>query len=289
MRGIILAGGSGSRLYPMTTAVSKQLMPVYNKPMIYYPLTTLMMAGIRDIMIISTPDDLPLFQRLFGDGSQWGISLTYAEQEKPEGIAQAFIIAADFIAGHNCALILGDNIFHGDALTKQLATAAARQSGASIFAYHVANPQDFGVIEFDQDGKALSLVEKPAKPKSSWVVTGLYFYDQQVTEIARGLKPSARGELEITDINNAYLQMGRLNIQPLGRGYAWLDTGTAQSLADATNFVRTLEQRQGVCIACPEEVAHMMKFIDDSQLTDLTKNMPGSEYTRYIKSIPNKP
>ncbi|HEY0033158.1 MAG TPA: glucose-1-phosphate thymidylyltransferase RfbA, partial [Devosia sp.] len=261
MKGIILAGGSGTRLYPITKAISKQLLPIYDKPMIYFPLTTLMLAGIKDMLIVTTPQDMDAFQRLLGDGSQWGINLCYAPQQQPNGIAEALIIGADHIGGGQCALILGDNIFYGHNLPALLRGAAARTSGATIFAYHVTDPGRYGVVAFDQDAKATNIEEKPAMPRSNWAVTGLYFYDREATHIAAGLKPSARGELEITDVNSAYLERGQLFVERMGRGYAWLDTGTPDSFLDASQFVATLEKRQGFKIACPEEVAFRMNYI----------------------------
>jgi glucose-1-phosphate thymidylyltransferase len=285
MRGIILAGGSGTRLHPMTMVTSKQLLPVYDKPMVYYPLSVLMLAGIREILLISTPEDLPQFQRLLGDGARWGLSLSYAVQPRPEGLAQAFIIGADFIGDGPSAMVLGDNIFYGGGLTHVLATARTRQTGATVFGYHVADPERYGVVEFDAAMRAISIEEKPARPRSNWAVTGLYFYDAQITDIARALKPSPRGELEITDINRRYLEMGQLHVEKLGRGYAWLDTGTPDSLADATNFVRALEQRQSLKVCCPEEIAFVQGFIDRAQLRDLGLALQKSTYGRYLLAI----
>ena len=277
-RGIILAGGSGTRLHPMTLAVSKQLLPVYDKPMIYYPLSVLMLAGIRDVLIISTPHDLPLFERLLGDGDKWGIRITYAEQPRPEGLAQAFLIGEAFVCGHKSALILGDNIFHGGGLTQLLSRAKARETGATIFGYQVNDPERYGVITLDERGTPIGIEEKPRNPKSRWAVTGLYFYDETVIEIARSIRPSVRGELEITDVNRAYLEAGTLNVEYMGRGFAWLDTGTPDSIADATSFVRTLEERQGVQICCPEEIAFVMNFISKAQFTELADQLSKSKY-----------
>ncbi|SMC60521.1 Glucose-1-phosphate thymidylyltransferase [Fulvimarina manganoxydans] len=290
MRGIILAGGNGTRLHPMTLSVSKQLLPVFDKPMIYYPLTTLMLAGITEILIISTPQDLPRFQALLGDGARWGLKLSYAEQPSPDGLAQALIIGEDFIGGEPSALILGDNLFYGHALSEMMKSVrehALADRGASVFAYHVANPEQYGVVEFDAERRAISIEEKPQAPKSKWAVTGLYFYDGRASRFARSLKPSPRGELEITDLNRIYLEEGTLEVALMGRGYAWLDTGTPEALLQAAEFVRTLEQRQGFKIACPEEIAFRLGYIDRQALRRLGESLGKSQYGEYLLSLDN--
>ncbi len=285
MKGIILAGGSGTRLYPLTKYTSKQALPIYDKPMIYYPLSTLMLAGIKEILIISTPRDLPTFENMLGDGSNFGIRLEYAVQPSPDGLAQAFIIGEKFIAGDSCAMILGDNIFYGNGLSKLLRSAEAKKQGATVFGYYVEDPERFGVVEFDSHGKAISIEEKPKAPKSNYAVTGLYFYDEKVVDFAKQVKPSARGELEITDLNRMYLERGELDVQLMGRGYAWLDTGTTESLLDAANFMQLLEKRQGIKVCVPEEIAYNNKWISKTQLNEIIKQYGKSKYGEYLKKI----
>ena len=288
-KGLLLAGGSGTRLYPVTQVVSKQLLPIYDKPMVYYPLSTLMLAGLRDILLISTPQDIPRFTQLLGDGSRWGINISYAVQPSPDGIAQAFLIGSSFIGNDDSALVLGDNIFHGHDLVSDLRDAADNADGATVFAYAVHDPQRYGVVEFDKSGKVLSIEEKPAKPKSRYAVTGLYFYDRDVVELAQALKPSRRGELEITDLNRCYLEAGRLNVKVLGRGMAWLDTGTHESLLEASSFIQTIERRQGLKVACLEEIAYRLGYIDAARVEALAVQMRGNSYGEYLLSILRDP
>ena len=289
MKGIILAGGSGTRLYLITRVVSKQLLPLYDKPMIYYPLSVLLLAGIREILVISTPHDLPLFRKLMGSGNQWGISLHYAEQPRPEGLAQAFVIGKDFIGSGNVCMILGDNVFYGQGLSRQLLQAKARERGATVFGYWVKDPQRYGVVDFDESGRVVGIEEKPKTPRSNYAVTGLYFYDNRVLDIAAGLKPSSRGELEITDINRAYLSMGELKVERLGRGIAWLDTGTHETLMQASNFIEVIENRQGLKVACVEEIAHRMGYIDAGQVERLAAEYQNNNYGRYLLDLLKKP